>query len=124
MGFRETEEKVMVLVYVPSPGIPSNLALTPDNSVTVQPTNRMATLSLREKVKRLGKSSEDRTLGNAHGWVRAGGEKLVMEAEKHKQRGRTKYSEKCRRNLTGETWMALVRSSATPGDGFPQVVNY
>lgn len=33
----------------------------------------MATLSLREKVKRLGKSSQDRTLGNAHEWIREEG---------------------------------------------------
>ena len=94
MGFRETEETVMVLVYASCPGIPSSLAFIPDNSASVWAINFIATLSLREKGTRLGKSSQDRTLVNAHGWVRAEGEKPVMETEKHNQRRRTEYSER------------------------------
>lgn len=62
----------------------------------------MATLSLREKVKRSGKSSQDRTLGNAHGWIRGGGVKPAIETGKHNQRSRKVYPEKGRRRVTGE----------------------
>lgn len=53
----------------------------------------MATLSLREKVKRLGKSSQDRTLGKVHGWIRGREVKPAIKTGKHIQSSRKVYPE-------------------------------
>ena len=79
VGLRET---TVVLVYSYCPGISPNLASVPDNSAPVWTIYLTATLSLREKVKKIREELTGQNIGQCPWRMRGGGVKASYRDKK------------------------------------------